>query len=93
MTQPKDTDSGNGSAVERLVMPDAQVLPTWIILRKPGKNPESKRPVGGECGLIKMLRDLFNYHPEAQLTIIRIAFGNDIWVEDGQTYLNIHDTM
>ena len=65
-----------------------QIEKRWIILRNPGKVPVIKIPKNTDAGMLEMIVALKKYHPEGQLTTVEMAFGGDLWVNDGHEMYN-----
>jgi hypothetical protein len=68
---------------------------SWIIVRKPGCIPETKRP-GDQTweGVEAFLRELIDCNPEGtKFTLARLSYGFDLWVEDGHEYLRVGELM
>ena len=63
----------------------------WIILRRPNCAPEVKVPQNDHQGVTAMLRELHRLYPEAQTTVVRLAYGGDMWADDGREWLMIAD--
>jgi hypothetical protein len=74
----------------RLCAGDGSIVDEWIIVRQPGCAPQKKRPgAEGDGSAEAMLRALFECCPaETQLTLVRLTWSHDLWVDDGRAYLN-----
>ena len=66
-----------------------QIEKRWIILRKPGQIPRVKTPPNNDEGLCNMLNEIIKLYPYAQLTVVRLVYGQQIWVNDGKEYIQI----
>jgi hypothetical protein len=49
--------------------------------------------VNTEEGLLDMLRDLIDLYPLAELTVIRLVHGGQLWVDDGREYVATYDLL
>lgn len=65
----------------------------WIILRHSGKVPKVKVPINTDFALVRMLRESARLHPDAQLTVIRLTYDGQLWVDDGHEFVNTHDLL
>ena len=65
-----------------------QVIKRWIIVRHPGKIPIIKIPTNTCDGMVEMLKEIYDLYPEAQLTAVQLAYGNQLWVDDGKDYID-----
>ena len=63
-----------------------QVLKTWIIISKPGIEPFIKIPM--ENKETEMLRELQEIHPEANLIVAQLAYGNYLWLTSSVRWLS-----
>jgi len=64
------------------------ILKRWIIVHAPGKTPTIKHPVNSDDGLIEMLQEMISLYPNYKYTVIRLVYGNNIWVDDGVDYIH-----
>ena len=71
----------------------SMILKTWIIVKNPGVIPIVKQPGHGNDRLIKMLEELKEYNPEAELIVASLAYGNQLWVESGEKVLIEHEVI
>jgi hypothetical protein len=68
-----------------------QVKKTWIIVQPPGLSPIIKRPMGGDDGVYKMLKELELINPDATLIVCQLAYGDQLWVESGRAEIAMHE--
>jgi len=69
------------------------ILNRWIIVKRTKKVPYVHVPQNSNDGVIDSLRELIKLYPDAQLTLAMLAFGNHLWVEDGNEYLETYDII
>lgn len=65
-----------------------QIIKRWIIVREPNKIPVVKIPINTCDGMVEMLKEIYKLYPKAQLTAIQLAYGNQLWVDDGKDYID-----
>ena len=68
---------------------------TWVIVRKPGCVPIQKRPPEQDWkGLDSFIESLIEANPEGtHLTLVRLSYGFDLFVEDAREYLQMGKDM
>lgn len=71
------------------------VRKSWVIVREPGRIPETKKPMRTDWdGVEKLIRDLIECRPEGtQLTLASLSYGYDLWVEDAREWLQMGEEM
>ena len=71
------------------------VRKTWVIVQKPGCVPETKSPMKQSWeGLDTLIRELIEHRPEGtKLTLARLSYAYDLWVEDAREYLKMGERM
>ena len=67
-----------------------QVEKRWIIVRKPNQIPIVKTPVNSYEGVLEMTEELYKLYPNAELTVVELAYGQQLWVTDGKEVLERH---
>lgn len=69
------------------------VVRYWIIIFEPGLVPDKKVPIPQtDAGAIDFLRKLIALHKlETRLTLCRLTWNHDLWVDDGREYVAIRD--
>lgn len=61
----------------------------FILVHEPGRAPDKKRPpVPTSDGAERMLCELLNCRPAARLTLARLTWDDDLWVDDGHSTLS-----
>jgi hypothetical protein len=71
-----------------------QVLKRWLIVRKPREIPCTTLPLQNTHeGMIDLLREVIALYPDAQLTVAELAYGNNLWVSDGQEVMQTWEIM
>ena len=71
------------------------VRKSWVIVREPGRIPETKSPMKPTWeGVETLIRELIECRPEGtQLILARLSYGYDLWTEDAREWLRIGEAM
>jgi len=70
-----------------------QVLKRWIIVKEPHRIPLKKVPKNSDEGAIEMLKELRSFYPEAVLILAELAYGNDLWLTDGDEAIRLDEVV
>jgi hypothetical protein len=70
-----------------------QVLKRWIIVKEPSIIPLKKVPKNSDGGAIEMLKELRSLYPEAVLILVELAYGDDLWLTDGDEAIRLDEIV
>ncbi len=66
----------------------------FIVIHEPGRIPDLKKPPHpSREGAERMLAELLHYRPTARLTLARLTWNDDLWIDDGHETLSIAATF
>lgn len=63
-----------------------QILRAFIILKNPGCGPQKKGPFTSDELLHRFMEEVKQHRPDAEVTVCRLTWDFDLWVESGREY-------
>lgn len=66
----------------------------FVILKEPGRVPEKKGAFVTDDHLYKFVREVIACrHPDTQITVCRLTWNDDLWVDCGREMIAIDDSI
>ena len=79
---------------EKKITDSGQVTHRWIIVKKPNTIPYVIKPLkNSHQGIVDMLQENQTIYPEAETIVAYLAYGGQLWVENGKEILALEQAL